>query len=304
VDLYTHLAEAPLAQLQQYLHDIIDPALARLLDRYAALGALDDTYVLFVSDHGHTPVLKNERHALALDPDDDPPAVITGSGYRLRPFVLEPDDDERDYQVVLAYQGAFAMVYVADRTSCPSAGDRCNWMLRPRWEEDILPLVRAFDAANRHGTLTPKLRGTLDAILVRPPRVPGEEPLPFSLWDGTQIIPLGEYLDRYPRPDLLDLEARLDALATGPKGHRAGDILLLAQSGMNRPIEERFYFSNVNHSWHGSPEARDSRIPILVAHPGRSGADLAVHVRSIVGDQPSQLDVVPLVESLLREDVR
>jgi hypothetical protein len=301
VDLYTHSAEPPLHEMQRYLEDVVDPAVGRVLDAYAARGALHDTYVVFVADHGHTPVMKDERHALATDEDTDPPALVTRAGYRLRPFVLDVEQGDDDYQVVLAYHGAFASVYVADRSTCPTAGTRCDWTAPPRFAEDVLPLAQAFDRASREGALVPELRGTLDLIFVREPRPVGEAPVPFEILDGDRAVPIAEYLRRHPRPDLLRLEERLRDLATGPHGHRAGDLLLLARSGMNRPVEDRFYFSSVNHSWHGSPEAQDSRIPFVIAHPAQSGEAIRRRVGPLVGDAPSQKDVVPVLEALLRE---
>ncbi|HEV2130861.1 MAG TPA: hypothetical protein VGR27_07155 [Longimicrobiaceae bacterium] len=153
--------------------------------------------------------------------------------------------------------------------------------------------------AETTGHPMPELQGTLDLIFAREPRPPGEPALPFQTWDGARLVPVGDYLARNPRPDLLRLEERLEGLAAGPYGHRAGDILLLARSGMNRPIADRFYFSHLYNSWHGSPEAQDSKIPILVAHPGSTGRELQRRVRDVVGEAPSQLHIVPLVQALL-----
>jgi hypothetical protein len=300
IDLYTHFAEPPLPQMHRYLHEVFDPALRRLIDAYAEHDALDDTYIVFVADHGHTPVLKDERHALGTDEDHDPPAVVARTGYRLRPFELEPDEHRRDYQAVLAYQGAFAYVYLADRATCVAPGERCDWRRPPRFEEDVLPLVHAFDSATREGTLVPELQGTIDLIFAREPRPIGAAQEPFRVWDGARLVAVREYLDTTPRPDLLDLEARLEALAVGPHGHLAGDILLMARSGMSRPIHDRFYFSSLYNSWHGSADASDSRIPIVVAHAGRQGMELKAEVDAVVGERPSQLHVTPLLEALLR----
>lgn len=114
------------------------------------------------------------------------------------------------------------------------------------------------------------------------------------------LVPIGEYLRMHRWPDLLDLEDRLEGLAVGPYGHRAGDILLLARSGMNRPIDSRFYFSQLYNSWHGSPEAEDSCSPLLIAQIGRTRPELRQQVDAMIGVKPSQLHVVPLVEALLR----
>jgi hypothetical protein len=301
IDLYTHVADPPIPEMEEYLEEITDPAIGRILDVYARAGVLDRTYVVFVSDHGHTPVIKEESHALGTGKDGEPPEVLRQAGFRMRPFTLDPPEDERDYQAAVAYQGAMAYLYLADRTTCVFPGERCSWMLPPRFEEDVLPVVRAFDRANRFGEGVPQLQGTLDLIMARQPRPPAENALPFEVWDGERLIPLDAYLAANPRPDFPDFERRMRELAAGPYGHRAGDVLLLAKSGMNRPIEERYYFSRVYSSWHGSPEWQDSRIPIVVARTGSTGTDIRAIVEPVVGERPSQLDITPLVLRLLEQ---
>jgi hypothetical protein len=88
-------------------------------------------------------------------------------------------------------------------------------------------------------------------------------------------------------------------LSAGLYGHRAGDILLLARSGLERPVEERFYFSAPYRSWHGSPTLQDSHIPFILARHGDSGERLQAIVTAAVSKLPSQLDLVPLVRALL-----
>ena len=41
-------------------------------------------------------------------------------------------------------------------------------------------------------------------MFAREPRAPGEDALPFRVWDGARLVPVGEYLAANPRPDLLD----------------------------------------------------------------------------------------------------
>ena len=88
-------------------------------------------------------------------------------------------------------------------------------------------------------------------------------------------------------------------LSAGPYGHRAGDVLLLAHSGLERPLSERFYFSKPYRSWHGSPTLQDSHIPFILARKGDSGEQLQAIVTAAMGPFPSQLDFVPLVRALL-----
>lgn len=299
VDLYTHVAQDPLRDQQRYLRDVIDEAVGEVLDAYRKAGALEGTWVMFVADHGHTPVLPDDRHALGTEGDDEPPAVLRQAGFRVRPFQIELDPEQQDYQAAVAYQGAFAYVYLADRSTCARPGQRCDWNRAPRLAEDVIPVARAFFEASRTGAGVPALRGALDLVFARPPVAPGQDALPFQVWDGERLVPIAQYLARNPRPELLELERRLDGLAAGPYGHRAGDVLLLARTGMELPIEQRFYFSSRYHSWHGSPTRQDSEIPLLVAQPGASGAAIRTRVQRAAGPRPDQLGITPIILDLL-----
>lgn len=298
VDLYTHMAQRPIEDQRAYVRRVVDPAVGAVVNAYRNAGLLEQTWILFISDHGHTPVMEDDRHALEADGEDEPPAVLEQSGFRMRPLSTDvPDDD--DYQAAIAYQGAFAYIYLADRSTCEATDTPCDWSRAPRLEEDVLPVVRAFDEANRTGAHVPALRGTLDLIFAREPRAPSTDALPFEVWDGSSLVSVEEYLAVNPRPDLIDMAERLRGLGAGPYGHRAGDVLLLARSGAGRPIEDRFYFSARYRSWHGSPDAQDSRVPLIVARAGTSGSEVRERVRSIIGDAPTQLSIVPLIEALL-----
>ena len=301
IDLFSHVASRPLAEEVEYLRTVVDSAVGMIRRVYDSLGVLNQTYFVFVADHGHTPVLNDDRHSLGTEGGGEPPELLMRTGFRVRPFVLEPAEDEQDYQATVAYQGAMAYVYLADRSLCAAKGSRCDWSRPPRMEEDVMPVVRAFHRTNETGDPIPALRGTLDLIFAREPKPPGTDALPFQVFDGTRLVPISEYLARHPRPDLLRLAERMKGLAAGPYGHRSGDVLLLARSGSERPIAERFYFSGPYQSWHGSPAAQDSRIPLVIARVGATGAELEVVVRRAVGEQPSQLDVVELVRVLLAE---
>lgn len=298
VDLFTHAAANPLQQQRGYLADVVDPALGALLDAYAQVGALDSTYVVIVADHGHTPVINDDLHALEAEGTDEPPEVLRQAGFRPRPLVLGEADDAPDFQSAFAYQGALAYIYLADRSSCPTAGDPCEWSRPPRLREDIIPVVQAFDAANRHGAGVPALRGALDLIIARLP-TDDRASSTLHVFDGEALVPIADHLRANPRPDLLQLEERLEGLANGPFGDRAGDVLLLARTGEEIPIEQRFYFSGIYHSWHGSPHALDSRIPLIVARRGGSGSEIRERVERVVARRRSQMDVTPLVLHLL-----
>ncbi|HEU4884799.1 MAG TPA: alkaline phosphatase family protein [Longimicrobium sp.] len=299
VDLYTHVAEHPLQDQMRYLREVIDPAVGEVLDAYRKAGALEGTWVMFVADHGHTPVLPDDLHALGTEGDDEPPALLRQAGFRVRPFHIEVDSAEQDFQATVAYQGAFAYVYLADRSTCAQPGTRCDWKRAPRLNEDVLPVARAFFEASRTGAGVPALRGAIDLVFARQPAPPGQDAPPFQVWDGQRLVPIAEYLAAHPRPELLDLERRLDGLGAGPYGHRAGDVLLLARTGMELPIEQRYYFSSRYHSWHGSPTRQDSEIPLLVVQAATSGAAIRARVQRAAGARIDQLSITPVILDLL-----
>jgi len=302
IDLFTHVSDDALAEQQQFLAEVTDPAMGRLFDRWDREDALDDTWVVVTSDHGHTPVLDDDRHSLSADPDeeDEPSAILRELGFTMRP--LELGRAEGPYSAALAYQGALAYVHLADRSTCTA--ERCDWSRPPRLSDDVLPVARAFFEANRRGPL----QGSLDLVFAREGRPADEDALPFQVMTDDGLVDVGAYLDAHPRPELLRLEARLEELAAGPYGHRAGDVLLLSQSGRELDLDDRFYFSGLYRSWHGSPRASDSHIPLLVARQSQEGPQIRGRVLDVLGrGQPdergerwhSQRDITPLLVALL-----
>ena len=300
IDLYTHVAESdPLKTETGYIERITDPLVGQVLDAYKSYGVLDQTYIVVIADHGHTPVLKDPNHALGTDPDTGPAAIIKAAGFRLRKFVLKPGPDEQDYQSALAYQGAISYIYLADRSTCPKPGQTCDWKKPPRFDKDVMPVVRAMYKENLTGKITPRMKGTLDLIFARRPVPAGKNTLPYEIFDGRRLVKISDYLDKHPRPDLIDLDRRMRWLSVGPHGDSVGDILLLTKSGLNRPINQRFYFSGLYSSWHGSASLQDSHVPLIVASQNVSGTELKAIIDKVAGDRPSQLDVTPIILKLL-----
>lgn len=299
IDLYTHLADDPLHAQVDYLSHVTDPAIGKVLAEYRREGVLDDTYIIFISDHGHTPVLKDERHALGAHPELTAPGLLRSLGFRVRPDQLTLSEAQSDYQAVLAYQGAMAYVYLADRSSCMPPNQTCNWGNPPRFEQDVMPVVRAFYNENREGRAFPALKGTLDLVFARKPVPLTQEASEYQIYDGAKLISIADYLRHHPRPDLIQLERRMRWLSAGPYGHRAGDVLLLAKSGLGRPINDRYYFSAPYNSWHGSPSEQDSHIVLIVARANLDGQQLRQKIAHTLGKEPSQIDVVPLIRALL-----
>jgi hypothetical protein len=224
-------------------------------------------------------------------------------GFRPRKFQLKPGPDEQDFQSVFAYQGAISYVYLADRSTCPNPGQTCDWKKPPRFDKDVMPVVRAMYKENQTGKFTPEMKGTLDLIFARPTVPEGKNTLPYEIYDGQRLVKISDYLDEHPRPDLIDLDRRMRWLSVGPYGNRVGDVLLMTKSGLNRPIEKRFYFSGPYSSWHGSASMQDSHVPLIVANQSVSGTDLKVLVDKVAGDRPTQLDITPIILKLLKTPI-
>jgi hypothetical protein len=300
-DLFAHRSPEGPDAIPGYLREPLDRIIGQLRRALDARGALADRWVVVVSDHGHTEVLEDEHHALGADPDTGPPAVLAGAGFRVRPFEWKVPDDE-PFDAVLAYQGGMAFVYVADRSAC--GGGPCDWTRPPRFEEDVVPVAEAFLRATERGELVPELRGTIALVLARRPVPPEGPPEPFQVYvGGGRLVPVEEHLTRSPQPGYVALAPRLRDLAVGPRGGRAGDVLLIASGTHRDDIGDRYYFSSEYRSWHGSPSRLDSEVPLIVAHPRGSAGEIAAIVRDVLGGDPTQQAVGDLLVRLRRESV-
>ena len=278
-DLYTHqAAEGPDAARRSYLKAVVDKQVGRVVDVLRQKGRLDRTWVVIVADHGHTQVVHDKQHALGSAGLDSPaPMLLKQAGFRIRPLKQNVDDKD-PFSAVLAYGGATAYVYLADRSTCPGDKDVCTWDRMPRYEEDVLPAAEALHRG---------MGKQLDMILVRRPRPVGEIDRPFEVYVGNgKTMAIDDYLKQHPHPTYIDLEARLHDLAVGVHGERAGDIMLLSQFGNVAKPEDRYYFANLYRSWHGSPSKADSEIPLIVANHHHSAAQIGPWVKHAISPRP------------------
>lgn len=310
VDLVAH-DEGPAAQ-RAYLADRVDGSIGEILDAYRERDLLDDTYVVVVADHGHSESLADDAHSLGGDGDaDEPVAVLEAAGRRVRPFGVGVDSTT--YDAAMVYNEAFAHVFLTDPAGCPPPGGTgagagpCDWQRPARLDGDVLPVVRAFDAANRDTASA--MHRTLDLVLARVSDPSGQTSPRFEVYQNGRLVPVAEYLAATPRPDLLAFERRLGWLVDGPLGARAGDVLLMARDGTEAAPdgtvvdipENRYYFGSPRRSGHGSATARDGLIPLVLAHPQRFGTTLRARMTGAVGPAPTQLDVTGLILALLEE---
>jgi Type I phosphodiesterase / nucleotide pyrophosphatase len=299
IDIFTHAAPDRLVGQERYLEHVTDGCVGQVLEAYRNAGVMDHTFVLFISDHAHTPTLDDKHHQLGTDEKHSPFEAVHRAGFRVRQARLILPNSDTDYQAVLAYQGSMAYIYLADRSTCPNEDDRCDWKKPARFEEDVIPVLKSFYRSNQTGKPVAKLKGTLDLIFARPGVPSGQNALPYMVFDGANLVPIHQYLAAHPRPDLIDLEQRMNWLSAGPYGNRAGDILLLPRACMNIPIEDRYYFAGITHyTWHGSACEQDSHIPFILAKPNGSGEEMRSLMSDFGGDSPSERELTPLVRAL------
>lgn len=298
-DLYAHVAlEGPDASRRAYLEEVVDPHLAKLIDALNARDALARRWVVLSADHGHTQVVHDDAHALSTKDDEDPPGVLKRSGFRVRPFTRHVSEKD-DFSAVLAYGGAMAYVYLADRSGCPHEKNVCDWKQPPRYEEDVLAAAQAFYANNQDGSLVAPMRGALDMILTRRPKPYAEVDAPFEVYvGGGKTMPVEAYLNEHPHPTYISMAERLRDLGVGVHGERAGDVLLLAHNGDRDNPMDRYYFAAPYRSWHGSPSKLDSEIPLIVASPLHSSEAIGTWVKGVLGDHPFEQKVTDVLLGL------
>jgi hypothetical protein len=298
-DLYAHVAnEGPDAARRAYLEEVVDPHLPKLIDALNARDALAKRWVVISADHGHTQVVHDDAHALFTKDDEDPPGVLKRSGFRVRPYSRNVSEKD-DFSAVLAYGGAMAYVYLADRSACPKEKDVCNWKLPPRYEEDVLAVAEAFYENNERGNLVAPMKGALDMILTRRPKPFAEVDAPFEVYvGGGKTMPVDAYLKEHPHPTYVSMDARLHDLGVGVHGERAGDLLLLAHNGDRDNPLDRFYFAAPYRSWHGSPSKQDSEIPLIVANRLHASAAIGTWVKGVLGERPFQQKVTDVLLGL------
>jgi hypothetical protein len=290
--------EGPDVARRDYLVQVLDPAIGSLRRRLEQRDALHNRYVVLVSDHGHTEVPKDARHALATESHGDPPEILQKAGFSVRPFKGDVAPSV-PFQSVLAYEGAVAYVYLADRSTCPRKTAACDWKKPPRYLEDVLPAADAFYRNNLDGSLCAGMKGSIDLVLTRKAVPFAESDLPFEVYvGGGKTQPVEAYLAEHPHPSYVQFASRLRALSVGPHGERAGDVLLLAHSGDRAETKDRYYFATPYHSWHGSPSEQDSIIPLIVAHPQKSTQELGAIVRAHLDEAGSAQGVGTLLVGL------
>ena len=298
IDHFAHVSDLGSDESRRlYLKKAVEPLLRDLREELIEDGQLEGRYVVLSSDHGHTQVPHDDKHSLSVGADTEPTALLESAGYTLRPFKVDVEEGTY-FDTVLAYQGALAYVYVADQSTCPITGLLCDWS-QPARTEDIHKIAQVFLDNNRDGDRVPLMQGALDMILVRTGQSKNASGPVFEVYLGNgRSQPLEDYLVAHPHPDYLEMPQRLNALTVGPYGDRAGDVILVAHNGDRKDTDGRYYFASLYHSWHGSPGKKDTEVPLIVAHPGKTTAELQRSVNAAFADGHSLTAVTRLLLDL------
>jgi hypothetical protein len=123
--------------------------------------------------------------------------------------------------------------------------------------------------------------------------------LPFEVYvGGGKTMPVPAYLAQHPHPTYVAVDARLRDLGAGTHGERAGDIMLIAHNGDRDKPEDRYYFAEPYHSWHGSPSRQDSEIPLIVANSAHESRAIDAYVKRTLGDRPFQQKLTTILLGL------
>ncbi len=110
IDIFTHATPDPLNSQIRYLESVTDGSVREVVVEYRKHGALDNTYVIFISDHAHIPTLAEDKNRLGTDDEHSPFAAIERAGFRVRRASLILSGAQEDFQSVLAYQGSMAYI--------------------------------------------------------------------------------------------------------------------------------------------------------------------------------------------------
>ncbi len=244
-----------LAAQYDYLTRIVDEQIARLLDALARHRLLSGALFAVVSDHGQLAVIPDEAHSLRLSFPFDRELGRVFDALGLDVHDLPGEDPNVD--AVVACNGGLAHVYLHHRAG--------RWSDKPRFEEDVLPVGRAFWEATLTGKYAPALRDSLALILVRNVERDGWEADYQALTPAGELIPIPDYLRAHPEIAVVDAVNRLRHLASPV----SGDLVLLSNYAGG------YYFGAPTKGVHGGLHPDDSECVLSLGWPNGTPAQVA-----------------------------
>jgi hypothetical protein len=296
---HTSHTHGPGAQAE-YLSQVVDALVGKLLIELETQRMLQGTLVLVVSDHGQIEVLPDDLHSLRLSFPFD-----REMGFLFDALGLDVHDKPKegpDCEAVVASNGGLAHLYLRR-----GAGNRQffgNWNAVPRFQQDVLPIARAFWEANASGRYAADLYNALDMVLVRDTEREGWDAAYQAVTPNGDLVPVDQYLAGRADIEHVDAMARLRGLA----GPLSGDILLVSN------YSDGYYFGGETVGVHGGLHPQDS---LAVASFGWVGASAEERnaLRQAVGTLKNGLqeaegrsrcsltDVLPIIARMMGWDV-
>jgi hypothetical protein len=288
LDHHSHV-HGPASQ-PDYVRDVIDPQIRRLLGVLEKHRMLQDTLFVLVSDHGQIEVVPDDRHSIRLGfPfDRELNHVFEALGLDVHDF---PGEDPA-CDAVMGLNGGLAHVYLQHRAG--------RWADLPRYAEDVLPVAEAFRQMNETGKYEDELHNSLELILARDAEHEGwQGEYRVYVGDG-QTQPLPEYLAAHPELDYADAVNRIRLMTSVA----TGDLILAAN------CREGYYFGGSLTGMHGGLYPGESEVVLTFAYPNSSPDEVAwlrETVTGVVADrcanegnrEPSVADMMPAVLALL-----
>lgn len=254
VDHVSH-GHGPGAQLE-YLAEVIDPMIAELWSAVSQLAEKEPQasilWALF-SDHGQIGVPADDRHSLriAFPFEDEIGPLFDSLGLDVHDF---PGEDPHS-DAVVASNGGIAHIYLCNLLN----GDR-RWSEPPHFEEEVLPVGRAFWDAHASGCYAPDLRGSLAGVLVRNAYAQDWSAPYLALTPDGDLLSLAQWFSRQPENHHLDAVNRLNHLS----GPMSGDLILISN------YADGFYFAGPEAGVHGGLHPEDSYATLAIGLPSAS----------------------------------
>lgn len=238
-----------------YLIHVVDDQVGRLLTQLDRQQLLEATLVLVVSDHGQIEVIPDDVHSLRMSFPFD-----REMGYLFDSLGLDVHDKPKegpDCEAVVASNGGLAYVYL--RRGTGNGQFFGGWNAVPRFQQDVLPIARAFWEASVSGRYSADLYHALDMLLVRDAERDGWDAVYQAMTPTGDLVPIEQYLAGCPDIEQVDAVHRLRCLA----GPLSGDILMVSN------YSEGYYFGGPTIGVHGGLHPHDS---LAVASLGWVGA--------------------------------
>ena len=277
----------------------VDEQIGRICAALEASGLLEETYLIFVSDHGMAGCARENYLDIAQLLKKGFSLKITTRGPDERTHYSDRADFFRRYAVVVVNGG--------NRRTAIHIRNGADWS-RPATQEQVQPIANllaqqeavclaayrgqnGFVWQNRRGQALverrDKSRGiTLDEKLYRYRVIDGEDPLGYAddlhgrgLLDG-EFHSGRAWLEATVKSEYPDLVVQIAEMFDS---YRAGDLVVFAADGWD--------FARENVGGHGSGRATDMLVPMIIAGPGIP-AGQTIETARTVDIAPTIIDMI------------